>query len=112
MLLRAGFADPVMDQEALDLSWEGPEALRAELRSLGANASPARAQGLRTPRWREQLDAALRALRDGQGRIHLGFEVVYGHAFKVAPPRRGDGETTVSLGDMRALLRAGRRRGA
>ncbi|HRO04797.1 MAG TPA: hypothetical protein PLS69_14445, partial [Terricaulis sp.] len=52
MLIDAGFADPVMDQERLTLTWGSPQALLAELRQLGANASAARFAGLRTPRWR------------------------------------------------------------
>ena len=43
MLVRAGFADPVMDQELLRLTWATPSALLAELRTLGANADPQRA---------------------------------------------------------------------
>ena len=52
MLVQAGFADPVMDQEMLTLTWPDAEALLAELRALGGNADPARCAGLRTPRWR------------------------------------------------------------
>ena len=105
MLVQAGFADPVMDQEPLDLSWSSPQALLAELRSLGSNASPARFPGLRTPRWREQLHAALRSLGAGDGRIHMAFEIVYGHAFKAAPRPRPAGEAPVSLRDLRSLLK-------
>jgi len=39
MLVRAGFADPVMDQEMLRLTWATPAALLSELRGLGANAA-------------------------------------------------------------------------
>lgn len=84
MLLVAGFADPVMDQEMVTLTWPDAGAMLAELRALGANLSPRRHQGLRTPRWREQLLQALAATaRDG--RPCLSFELVYGHAFKAAP---------------------------
>jgi malonyl-CoA O-methyltransferase len=52
MLVQAGFADPVMDQELLTLTWADADALLAELRTLGANVSRDRHPGLRTPRWR------------------------------------------------------------
>ncbi|HJV96017.1 MAG TPA: methyltransferase domain-containing protein [Albitalea sp.] len=110
MLVQAGFADPVMDQETLTLSWASPQALLAELRSLGANASPDRLPGLRTPRWKARLERELQSLAGADGRLSLSFEVAYGHAFK-APPRVKSGEpTTVSVDDMRALLRSGRRK--
>jgi malonyl-CoA O-methyltransferase len=105
MLLQAGFADPVMDQETIALRWDGAEALIAELRSLGGNAHPARVQAARTPRWRAQLLQALESLRGPDGRLGLSFEVAYGHAFKGRPRARADAPTTVPLDEMRALLR-------
>ena len=108
MLLHAGFADPVMDQEVLTLTWASADALLTELRSLGGNASPLRHAGLRTPRWRDRLRAALDALRGADGRIALRFEIVYGHAFKAAPRIPVQAETTVSLDTMRELVRGGR----
>ncbi len=104
-LVHAGFADPVMDQERLTLHWADPQALTAELRTLGANAAPLRHAGLRTPRWRQRLHDALLA-RAVDGRIALTFEVVYGHAFKV--DRRGDG-STIALDDVAASLPSRRR---
>ncbi|HET7795780.1 MAG TPA: biotin synthase [Rhizobacter sp.] len=111
MLVHAGFADPVMDQEVLSLSWDGPEAFLRELRTLGANASPERFAGLRTPRWRERLLAELAGLAAPDGRIHMQFEVAYGHAFKAAPRVPLSAETTVSLDDMRAMVRTKSPRG-
>jgi malonyl-CoA O-methyltransferase len=105
MLLHAGFADPVMDQETIVLRWDSAEALLAELRALGGNAHPARARALRTPRWRARLLVALESLRGADGRLGLSFEVAYGHAFKGPPRARADAPTTVPLEDMRALLR-------
>lgn len=105
MLVHAGFADPVMDQEVLTLSWDSPQAFLRELRSLGANASPDRFAGLRTPRWHERLLAELGAMAESDGRIYMPFEVAYGHAFKAAPRLPVSAETTVSLDDMRAMVR-------
>jgi malonyl-CoA O-methyltransferase len=108
MLVHAGFADPVMDQELLRLTWATPAALLAELRTLGANADLARCAGLRTPRWRARLEAALAARADAQGRIALEFEIIYGHAFNPPPRLAAAGETRVSAQDLQRMARAGR----
>ena len=109
MLVHAGFADPVMDQEIITLTWADPVALLRELRSLGGNADPRRYAGLRTPRWRERLCAALQGLQGVDGRLRLEFEVVYGHAFRAAPKPRVAAQTTVALDEMREMLRPARR---
>lgn len=106
MLVEAGFADPVMDQETLTLTWPTPAAALAELRQLGGNVDARRWPGLRTPRWRQRLCDALADRAGPGGRTGLDFEVVYGHAFKLAErPRRSDG-AAVSLDEMRAMLRS------
>lgn len=104
MLVAGGFADPVMDQETVRLSWSSPQALLAELRGLGGHIGAQRWPALRTPRWRDRLLQALAARADAQGRIGMSFELVYGHAYKAAP-RPGRGEpATVSLEALRATL--------
>jgi malonyl-CoA O-methyltransferase len=108
MLVEAGFADPVMDQETLRLTWSSPQAALAELRALGANNDRARAAGLRTRRWREALLEALGEHRDRDGRVTLEFEVVYGHAFKPAPRAKVAARTEVGLEDMKSMLSRGR----
>ncbi len=108
MLLHAGFADPVMDQEQITLTWPTAEAALAELRGLGGNVALARPDGLRTPRWRARLLAQLQAAEGPDGRVALDFEVVYGHAFRPAPRPRLAAETAVPLDDLRAMVRAGR----
>ncbi|MDP1901655.1 MAG: biotin synthase [Rubrivivax sp.] len=110
MLVEAGFAEPVMDQETLTLTWPSADALLAELRSLGGNVDPGRAAGLRTPRWRSALLGLLAARADASGRIALGFEIVYGHAFRPPPRPRAAAETVLALDDMRALVRVHPRR--
>ena len=109
MLVAAGFADPVMDQERLTLTWATPEAVLAELHTLGGNADPARFAGLRTPRWRTRLLAALGERAGSDGRIRLEFELVYGHAFNPLPRPKLSGETRVPLDDLRSMARSGRR---
>ena len=107
LLIEAGFADPVMDQETLRLAWARPEEALDELRSLGANASPARHPGLRTPRWKQALLQALaqRAAAAGHGRVELEFEIVYGHAFKPEPRHALAPEAHIALDDLRRALR-------
>ena len=105
MMVEAGFADPVMDQERLRLTWSEPQKLLTDLRALGGNVSPARFPGLRTPRWRDRLLAALDSLRGPDGLITLSLELVYGHAFKPVPRPRVSGETHVSLDEMRSMVR-------
>lgn len=109
-LVHAGFADPVMDQEHLSLTWATPEALLAELRTLGANTDPARHGALRTPRWRQRLLDALHGLADADGRLRLSFEIVYGHAFNPAPRAPLAAQTEVSLDAMRTMVRGARAR--
>jgi malonyl-CoA O-methyltransferase len=111
MLLQCGFADPVMDQEVLTLTWPDAHALLSELRALGGNADPQRAAGLRTPRWRDALRGELQALQGADGRLRLDFEIVYGHAFKAVPKAHVGGRTTVALDDMRSMVRSARRGG-
>jgi malonyl-CoA O-methyltransferase len=106
MLVQAGFADPVMDQETLTLRWPSPDALLAELRALGGNTAPDRERGLRTPRWRAQLVSELLRLAAPDGSVGLSFEVAYGHAFKAAPRLKAGEATKVSLEDMRAMVRS------
>jgi malonyl-CoA O-methyltransferase len=108
MLVAAGFADPVMDQEVVRLNWADAAAALAELRGLGVNADPGRVAGLRTPRWRQRLVEALQALSDVDGRPALSFELVYGHAFKAAPRPRVAERTEVGLDEMRQMVRSRR----
>jgi malonyl-CoA O-methyltransferase len=107
MMVHAGFADPVMDQESLTLTWDSPQALLAELRTLGSNASPARFDGLRGKAWLARLEDALRRKAGADGRIAMTFEISYGHAFKAQSRVRGATETSVSLDEMRAMVRGG-----
>ena len=105
LVLQAGFADPVMDQETVELTWSSPEALLDELRGLGANLWPGRFQGLRTPRWRQRLGELLtERCSDRDGRLRLPFELVYGHAYRGLPKPARPETAVVSL----AALRAGR----
>ena len=109
LLVGAGFADPVMDQERITLTWGDAQALLKDLRALGGNVAPQRFAGLRGRAWRQSLLAALESLRGPDGRLRLSLEIVYGHAFKPAPKLRLEPETRVSLDQMRDMVRQPRR---
>lgn len=110
MLVQGGFAEPVMDMERIVLTWVTPQALLAELRTLGGNLHRDRWAGLRGRRWHQRLLSVLaeRLVRPAQpgedGRLALTFEIVYGHAFKAEPRARMGAETAVPLSDMRTML--------
>jgi len=104
LLVHAGFADPVMDQEQLTLTWSSPQAALQELRTLGGNLHAARHAGLRTPRWRDGLLAQLQRRADADGRVALSFEIVYGHAIRPRARARMAPVSTVSLQELRADL--------
>jgi malonyl-CoA O-methyltransferase len=111
MLVASGFAEPVMDMERINLSFSTAQALLDELRGLGRNLNATRFGALRGRQWHAALCAALETHlpRDEEGRLLLTFEVVYGHAFKPQPRVPLRAEQAVSVDDMRAMLRAGRR---
>lgn len=97
MLVHAGFADPVMDMEAITVTYADPESLLRELKALGAtNATRGRAHGLMgRERWLRML-RALDAMRV-DGRLPATFEVVYGHAWKGEPKRSPEGHPIVTF---------------
>ncbi len=97
MLVGAGFADPVMDMEHLTLTYPSIEKLLAEIRDTGQSSALAeRSRGLLgTRRWRAVLSAYETFRRDG--RIPVTVEIVYGHAWKGAPKKAGDGSAIVQF---------------
>ncbi|MEJ6020795.1 biotin synthase [Ramlibacter sp. PS4R-6] len=112
MLVHCGFAEPVMDMERITLTWPTPERMLTELRELGANLHRSRFQALRGRGWRQRLhDEAARSLRGPEGGLALTFEIVYGHALKPAPRMRMADQSAISVKDMQALLRSGRKPG-
>ncbi len=106
MLVRTGFAEPVMDMERITLTYETSARLLKELRELGRNVHPARFQGLRGKGWQNKIERALdqHGPRDASGRLLLTFEVIYGHAFKAAPKIKVSALSAVSVSDMRSML--------
>ncbi|MDX9943881.1 MAG: malonyl-[acyl-carrier protein] O-methyltransferase BioC, partial [Azonexus sp.] len=95
MLVECGFADPVMDMERITLTYADLEALLHDLRAAGGScAMKAGRHGLTgRSRW-EAVRASYRKLQQ-EGRLPATFEVIYGHAWKVAPKQTADGRAII-----------------
>jgi len=80
MLVACGFSAPVMDMETLQIAYRGPDQLLDDLRRSGqTSARVDRPRGLAGRRF-------LQGLRVSLGDApRASFEIVYGHAWKVAP---------------------------
>lgn len=97
LLIEKGFADPVMDQEVLTLTYTTPEKLLHDVKNLGGNPALGRKATLTTRQWRQRLLNALELQRRPDGLIHLTIEVAYGHAWRSATRRGQTGETHISV---------------
>ncbi|NWG45584.1 MAG: methyltransferase domain-containing protein [Alphaproteobacteria bacterium] len=116
LLQRAGFALPVADREEINVTYESPLSLIADLRAMGETSAladrPARGLSRRIlARVFEQY--AERHPAPG-GRIAARFEILYlhgwaPHASQARPARRGSGE--VSLGTALEAIRKAREGG-
>lgn len=94
-LVKAGFADPVMDMEILTLTYPSFDALIEELRRSGStNASTARPRGLAGKAGWARARAAYERLRQAE-RLPVTVEVIYGHAWKAAPKTTEDGRAVI-----------------
>jgi len=91
MLVAAGFAAPVMDMELLHFTYQDATALLADLRASGqTSVRRDRPRGLAGKRFIERLHQALQP--------RATFEVIYGHAWKAAPPmEREDTVKTIGI---------------
>ena len=107
-LVRARFADPVMDADRLTLTYDSVAGLMRDLKTLGArNATAARP---RTLSGRARLDAVAQAyeVQRRDGRLPASYEVLYGHAWAAevdAPVCRG-GEVAIPVSAIGQLRRA------
>ena len=100
-LVAAGFADPVMEMERITLEYATVEALARDLKSGGGhNVLPGRPRGLGGRATWRRMSERYEAHRRG-GALPATFEVVYGHAWKVAPRRIADGRQVIGFEPMR-----------
>ena len=107
-LIGQGFAEPVMDMERLVLTFATPERALQELRELGRNLNPSRdvaPQATSSKAWRRELLVALDECRNPDGQIALTFELIYGHAIKPKPRVKLSSSASVSLANMREMLK-------
>lgn len=91
MLMAAGFADPVMDMERIELSYASPRGLLRDQRLLGVRDGLLGPMGFREGR--RVFRAWENARRDG--RLPATFEIVYGHAWKAEPKNTADGRAII-----------------
>jgi malonyl-CoA O-methyltransferase len=106
MLAGAGFADPVMDQETITLTYTDLKSMLRELKGIGAhNVLPGRATGLMGKSHWRQLLAAYETYRAAD-RLPSTWEVVYGHAWKpeLAKRKTVDGAQSIPLDDFKKML--------
>lgn len=95
MLVGCGFADPVMDMEVITLTYTDLDAMFTDLRAAGSMcAMKARRHGLTGRQSWQAVRTAYESLRH-DGKLPATFEVVYGHAWKVAPKQTPDGRAIV-----------------
>lgn len=102
-LVRAAFADPVIDMEKITLTYRDSLDLMRDLKTLGAhNVAAGRSRHL-TGKGRVQgVRAAYEKFRRSDGLLPATYEVVYGHAW--APRlsiKRSDGVAVVPLAQLR-----------
>ena len=91
-LVRARFADPVMDVDRITLTYTAVADLMNDLKVLGAhNVTTGRSRGLTGRRRLEAMERAYEAFRQ-DGRLPASYEVVYGHAWapESAPSAPGE----------------------
>ncbi len=94
-LVKAGFADPVMDMEMLTLTYTDLDGLLQDLRATGTNnAASTRSRGLSGREGWARARASYEALRQ-DGRLPATFEIIQGHAWKPAPKTLDDGRSIV-----------------
>lgn len=87
MLSKNGLTNPVMDAEYLTITYETPKRLLDDVRALGIYPGIDGVHALRGRLWQQRLYAALEEQRHSDdGLIHLSFELVYGHGWKLAGP--------------------------
>ena len=96
MLVNGGFSDPVMDMETLTLTYRDPWQALRELKTMGSCvATHFVPSGLTHKRFWDRVIAQWP--RNSDGLYTLTFELVQGHAWKMAPKQHADGRAVVNF---------------
>lgn len=96
LLVRTGFADPVMDMEILNVRYASLDRLIEDLRLAGANSAHAdRRRKLMGKRAWQSVKEAWASRQAGDGTVTVRLEVVYGHAWHVPKQVLQDGRQVI-----------------
>jgi malonyl-CoA O-methyltransferase len=103
-MVRAGFAEPVLDVERYTLTYGDARDLMRDLKAIGAhNATAGRARGLTGKATLARVLAAYESERR-EGRLPATYEVVYAQAWCPTGPRRAGplerGEVAIPVGSI------------
>jgi len=91
-LLRAGFAEPVLDVERYTLTYDDARSLMRDLKAIGAhNATAGRARGLTGKTVLQRMLAAYESYRR-EGKLPATYEVVFAQAWNPDRPVRQQGQ--------------------
>lgn len=97
ILVKRGFADPVMDMESFTLTYGDVRALMHDLKAIGAhNVTQNRPPGLTGKARLAAVTQAYEPLRR-DGKLPATFEVVYGHAWKPLPRITASGKRVIDI---------------
>lgn len=81
-MIRAGFAEPVLDTDWLTVHYHDPAQLFAELKASGlSHAATDRSRGLTTPRRLAALRQSYESFRQADGSVPATWEIVYASAW-------------------------------
>lgn len=103
-LLHSGFAEPVMDMDMMQLTYQDARMVMTDLKAIGAN-TPMHGQyrGLLTPRkFQQVLDAYEKFRREGV--LPASFEVIYGHGWKPLKPVQKSRSKAAGVNEYRVSL--------
>ena len=103
-LVRAGFSDPVLDVDRLEVTYRDSAALFADLTAAGArNLNRGRRPTLTGKHRMQRVRTALES-NAADGRVTVELELVFGHAWGAGPPRT-PGEYRVDPGSIGRIRR-------
>jgi malonyl-CoA O-methyltransferase len=93
-LMQAHFNDPVMDMEHITLTYKDVIGLMRDLQNIGAtNADPKRRKTLTGKNKLQKVAEHYQQFMLGDQRLPATYEVVYGHAWKLARPKEESANT-------------------